>query len=115
MLKTFKYKLIPEPEQIILLNKHFGSTRFVFNYFHNQRKQEGLRIISSGTDYHRRGDQISPVSTGIIDESSKIHLNGESQPSLVVGWLNFNKHITTTIKTTIISPFVHIINFTLFW
>lgn len=40
MLKTYKYKLKPTDEQIVLLNKHFGSTRFVFNYFLNQRKTE---------------------------------------------------------------------------
>ena len=31
MLKTFKYKLTPTKEQIILLNKHIGASRFVFN------------------------------------------------------------------------------------
>lgn len=32
---------------------------------------EGIRKISSGTDDYRRGDQIRPVSTGTIDETSK--------------------------------------------
>jgi putative transposase len=40
MLKSFKYKLKPNEEQIVLLNKHFGSTRFVYNYFLNERKNE---------------------------------------------------------------------------
>lgn len=40
MLKSFKYKLLPTEEQIILLNKHFGSVRFVYNYFLNERKTE---------------------------------------------------------------------------
>ena len=31
MLKAFKYKLNPTKEQIILLNKHIGASRFVFN------------------------------------------------------------------------------------
>ena len=31
MLKAFKYKLNPNEEQIILLNKHIGATRFVYN------------------------------------------------------------------------------------
>jgi putative transposase len=40
MLKSYKYKLNPNEEQIILLNKHFGSIRFAYNYFLNERKKE---------------------------------------------------------------------------
>lgn len=40
MLKSYKYKLKPSEEQIVLLNKHFGSVRFAYNYFLNERKKE---------------------------------------------------------------------------
>ena len=40
MLKSYKYKLKPSEEQIVLLNKHFGSIRFVYNFFLNERKKE---------------------------------------------------------------------------
>ena len=40
MLRTYKYKLKPNDEQIVLLNKHFGSIRFVYNRFLNERKTE---------------------------------------------------------------------------
>jgi putative transposase len=40
MLKSYKYKLKPNEEQIVLLNKHFGSIRFTYNYFLNERKIE---------------------------------------------------------------------------
>jgi len=40
MLKSYKYKLNPNEEQIVLLNKHFGSIRFAYNYFLNERKKE---------------------------------------------------------------------------
>jgi len=40
MLKAFKYKILPNDEQIVLLNKHFGSTRFIFNRFLNERRTE---------------------------------------------------------------------------
>ena len=33
MYKSFKYRLYPDEEQKILLEKHFGCTRFVYNYF----------------------------------------------------------------------------------
>jgi putative transposase len=40
ILKAYKYKLIPNSEQKVLLAKHFGSVRFVFNRFLNERKEE---------------------------------------------------------------------------
>lgn len=40
MLKTYKYKLKPTANQTISLNKYFGSVRFVYNYFLNERKKE---------------------------------------------------------------------------
>jgi len=40
MLKTYKYKIKPNEEQAVLLNKHFGSIRFVYNHFLNERKRE---------------------------------------------------------------------------
>jgi putative transposase len=40
MLKSYKYKLKPNGDQIVLLNKHFGSIRFVYNFFLNERKRE---------------------------------------------------------------------------
>ena len=40
MLKSYKYKLKPSEEQIVLLNKHFGSIRFTYNFFLNERKKE---------------------------------------------------------------------------
>jgi putative transposase len=40
MLKSYKYKLKPDNNQIILLNKHFGCIRFIYNYFLNERKKE---------------------------------------------------------------------------
>lgn len=40
MLKPYKYKIKPNEEQTVLLSKHFGSVRFVYNYFLNERKRE---------------------------------------------------------------------------
>jgi len=40
MLKSYKYKIKPNEEQIVLLNKHFGAIRFAYNYFLNERKLE---------------------------------------------------------------------------
>jgi putative transposase len=40
MLKSYKFKLLPTEDQIVLLEKHFGSVRFVYNHFLNKRKFE---------------------------------------------------------------------------
>lgn len=37
--KTFEYRLYPTKKQEILLAKHFGCNRFVYNFFLNQRKE----------------------------------------------------------------------------
>ena len=44
ILKAFKFRIYPDKEQSVLLSKFFGSTRFVFNYFLNQRKEEYQEI-----------------------------------------------------------------------
>jgi putative transposase len=41
-LKSYKYRIEPSAEQKILLNKHFGSVRYVYNYFLNERKTQYL-------------------------------------------------------------------------
>ena len=38
--KTFRFRIFPNKEQEVLLNKHFGCTRFVYNHFLNERKEQ---------------------------------------------------------------------------
>ena len=40
MLKAYKYRIYPTKAQITLIEKHFGSTRFVYNYFLDYRQKE---------------------------------------------------------------------------
>jgi len=40
--KTYKFKIYPNKEQVELMAKHFGSVRFVWNYFLAKRKQSYL-------------------------------------------------------------------------
>lgn len=49
--KTYKMRLTPNKEQIELMSKHFGSTRFVWNYFLAERKQSFLESKKS-LSYH---------------------------------------------------------------
>lgn len=38
--KTYRFRIFPNKEQEVLLNKHFGCSRFVYNYFLNERKEQ---------------------------------------------------------------------------
>ncbi len=49
MIKTLKVRIYPDEEQRILIEKHFGSTRFVWNYFLEKRTKE----------YHNNGKALS--------------------------------------------------------
>ena len=40
MLKAYKYRIYPTKSQIELIEKHFGCTRFVYNYFLDFRQKE---------------------------------------------------------------------------
>ncbi|SFV75032.1 Mobile element protein [hydrothermal vent metagenome] len=40
MLKAYKYRIYPTKTQIALIEKHFGSVRFVYNYFLEYRQRE---------------------------------------------------------------------------
>ena len=39
MLKAYKYRIYPTKEQITLIEKHFGSTRFLYNHFLEYRQK----------------------------------------------------------------------------
>jgi putative transposase len=45
--KSYKFKLLPNEEQKILLNKHFGSVRFIYNHFLYQKQQQYLETKKS--------------------------------------------------------------------
>lgn len=42
MHKAFKFRLVPTKEQKILLSKHFGCSRFVYNHFLKEKQQHYL-------------------------------------------------------------------------
>lgn len=43
MLKAYKFRIYPDRNQAILLHKHFGSTRFLYNYFLDYRQKEYVK------------------------------------------------------------------------
>jgi len=59
---TYKFRLEPTQEQKTLLNKHFGSVRWSYNYFLNQRKQEYLNNKKSIT-YNQQSKFLTELKT----------------------------------------------------
>ena len=49
MLKTLKIRIYPDEDQKVLIEKHFGSTRFIWNHFLEKKSHE----------YHDGGNSIS--------------------------------------------------------
>ena len=43
MLKAYKYRVYPTKAQKTLIEKYFGSTRFLYNYFLDCRQKEYVK------------------------------------------------------------------------
>jgi putative transposase len=56
IFKSFKFRIYPNKEQEILLSKHFGSCRFVFNHYLNKRKETYLEDKKSLNYYDNAND-----------------------------------------------------------
>jgi putative transposase len=94
MLKAFKYKLNPSDSQKVFLNKHFGCSRFIFNYYLNQRITEYTNNSKSLSVYDNYKDLTA--LKGIDDFNWLREVNSQSlQASLKnldTSFKNFFKH-----------------------
>ena len=57
---TYKFRLVPTDEQRILLSKHFGSVRWTYNYFLNQRKEEYLNNKKT-LNYNKQSEYLTQL------------------------------------------------------
>jgi putative transposase len=56
IFKSFKFRIYPNKEQEILLAKHFGACRFVFNHYLNKRKETYIENKKSLNYYDNAND-----------------------------------------------------------
>ena len=56
IFKSFKFRIYPNKDQEILLSKHFGACRFVFNHYLNKRKESYLEDKKSLNYYDNAND-----------------------------------------------------------
>ena len=54
--KTYRFRLFPTAEQEILLAKHFGCVRYVYNHFLNERKEQYQANKKSDNYYKQAAD-----------------------------------------------------------
>ena len=58
--RTYKFRLYPNREQTELLAKHFGCSRFVYNYFLNQRKEQ-YRLTGKSDNYYAQAKTLTAL------------------------------------------------------
>lgn len=58
--KTYRFRIYPNKEQEVLLNKHFGCSRFVYNYFLNERKEQYKKDKKSD-NYHAQAKTLTDL------------------------------------------------------
>ena len=91
--RTYKFRLYPTKAQTELLAKHFGCTRFVYNYFLNQR-QEQYRLTGKSGNYYAECKALTELKkqeeTSWLDEVSTQSLQFAVK-CLDVAYTNFFK------------------------
>ncbi len=64
-----KYRIYPNKIQIQLIEKHFGSIRFLYNYFLNYRQKAKLKVQKLHTKINnQRKDYLHKISDEITNQ-----------------------------------------------
>ena len=58
--KTYKFRLFPTKEQEVLLNQHFGHSRWVYNYFLNERKKQ-YQADKKSDNYYKQAATLTKL------------------------------------------------------
>lgn len=58
--KSYKFRIMPTEKQKVLLNKHFGACRFVYNYYLNLRK-EAYSKENKFINYHHNANDLTKL------------------------------------------------------
>jgi len=61
IFKSFKFKIYPNKKQEILLTRHFGANRFVFNYYLNSRKESYLGEDKKSLNYYDNANDLTQL------------------------------------------------------
>jgi len=89
--KTYRFRLFPTKEQEVLLNKHFGCCRWVYNHFLNERKEQ-YQANKKSDNYYKQAATLAKLKN---EEDTKWLKEVNSQSlqfalrSLDTAFLNF--------------------------
>jgi putative transposase len=61
IFKSFKFRIYPNKEQEVLLSKHFGACRFVFNHYLNKRKESYLGEDKKSLNYYDNANDLTQL------------------------------------------------------
>ncbi|HEV3251309.1 MAG TPA: helix-turn-helix domain-containing protein [Puia sp.] len=80
-LYSYKYRLNPTKEQEILLNKHFGCVRYLYNYFLENRIKL-YKETGQSRNYYDNATEI-PLKEGLRElEFSRLDKCSDVRPAL---------------------------------
>ena len=89
--KTYKFHIFPTKEQEVLLNQHFGHSRWVYNHFLNERKEQ-YQSDKKSDNYYKQAATLTKLKK---EENTKWLKEVNSQTlqfalrSLDTAFLNF--------------------------
>ena len=75
--RTYRFRLYPNKKQNELLSKHFGCSRFVYNYFLNQRREQ-YRLTGKSDNYYAQAKTL----TTLKNQEETAWLNGVNAQTL---------------------------------
>lgn len=58
--KSYKFRLYPTKEQEVLLNQHFGHSRWVYNHFLNERKEQ-YQVDKKSDNYYKQAATLTKL------------------------------------------------------
>ena len=58
--KTYRFAIEPSKEQTVLIDKHFGCTRFIYNHFLNERKEQ-YQASKKSDGYHQQSASLTKL------------------------------------------------------
>ena len=58
--KTYRFRLFPTKEQEVLLNQHFGHSRWVYNHFLNERKEQ-YQADKKSDNYYKQAATLTKL------------------------------------------------------
>src|SRR5574343_365260 len=95
ILKSYRYRLEPTEEQKVLLNKHFGSTRFIYNHFLNEKNNQ-YKETKKSDNYNKQAIKL----TYLKNEEGTIWLNEVNSQCLQQSLKNLETAFKNFFKKT---------------